>query len=113
MASFEAITVSQPSLSVENMLGRFSTDQADAMFKILTNATANEISFSPKLVERLGQEACVLVGSEAVIAGKPQHLGLKINFFPSASADGSSLDLGMFVQYTVPTAPEDATGISQ
>ena len=92
----------------------FSSEQANAMFNTITNAAGiASIISSPRMVERLGQEGSISIGNEELIAGKQQRLGLKINFFPNRSADGSSLDLGMLVQYTIPTTAQDAPAAGQ
>jgi hypothetical protein len=85
-----------------------SSQQADAMFNSITNATDSDFLASPRVVQGFGQEGNVFVGFVASIAGKEQRLGLQISFFPSISADGRSLDVGMLVQYTIATAAEDA-----
>jgi len=91
-----------------NPHGMFSNEQADAMINDITNTTGSHSVVSPKVVQGFGQEGKVFVGSVASIAGKEQLLGLQISFFPSISADGSSLDVGMLIQYTVATIAEDA-----
>jgi hypothetical protein len=85
-----------------------SGEQAEATFQAMTNAIGSDSVVSPKVMERLGQQASVSVGSVGVIAGNPQHLGLKIDLFPSRSADGTSLDVGILVRYIVATADVDA-----
>ena len=65
------------------------------------------------MVNRLGQDGSILIGNEELIAGKQQRLGLKINFYPNRSADGSSLDIGMVVRYTIPTTAQDASAAGQ
>jgi hypothetical protein len=108
MATFKA----QPDGA--NQPETFSSEQANAMFNNITNAAGiASIISSPRMVNRLGQDGSILIGNEALIAGKQQHLGLKINCFPSRSADGSSLDIGMLVQYTIPTAAQDAPAAGQ
>jgi RNA polymerase sigma factor (sigma-70 family) len=91
----------------------FPSEQANAMFYSITNAIGSDSVYAPRVMERLGQEASILIGSEAVIAGKKQQLGLKINLFPNTSADGRSLEIDMLVRYTVATAPEDAPPTGQ
>jgi RNA polymerase sigma factor (sigma-70 family) len=88
--------------------------QADAMFASMTNAAGSDSVYSPKVMQRLGQQATISIG-ELVIVRNPQplHLGLKMNFLPSRSANGSSLDLGMLVQYTIPTTAQDAPAAGQ
>jgi hypothetical protein len=91
-----------------------SNEQADAMINGITNNMGSDYSVvSPRVVQGFGQEGNIFVGSVASIAGKEQRLGLQISFFPSIAADGSSLDVGMLVQYTIATAAEDATAEGQ
>jgi RNA polymerase sigma factor (sigma-70 family) len=88
--------------------------QADAMFAKMTNAAGGDAVYSPKVMQRLGQQATISI-DELVIVRSPQDLdlGLKMNFFPSISADGSSLDIGMVVRYTIPTTAQDASAAGQ
>jgi RNA polymerase sigma factor (sigma-70 family) len=108
MATFKA----QPDGA--NQPETFSSEQANAMFNNITNAAGiASIIFSPRMVNRLGQDGSILIGNEELIAGKQQRLGLKINFYPNRSADGSSLDIGMVVRYTIPTTAQDASAAGQ
>jgi hypothetical protein len=86
----------------------FSCKQAEAMFNKITNAIDSDFLVSPKVVQPFGQEGKVFVGSVESIAGNQQLLGLQICFFPSVSADSSTLDVDMLIRYTVATAAVNA-----
>jgi len=97
-----------------NPPGMVSNEQADAMINGITNNMGSDYSVvSTRVVQGFGQEGNIFVGSVASIAGKEQRLGLQISFFPSVAADGSSLDVGMLVQYTIAIAAEDAPAEGQ
>jgi RNA polymerase sigma factor (sigma-70 family) len=85
-----------------------SGEQAQATFQAMTNALGSDSVVSPKVIERLGQQASVSVSSVGVIAGNSQRLGLKIDLFPNRSANGPSLDVGILVRYTAATGDGDA-----
>jgi hypothetical protein len=80
----------------------------------MTNAAGSDSVYAPKVMQRLGQQATISLASYVIVRNpQPLHLGLKMNFFPSRSADGSSLDIGMLAQYTVPTGASGAPADSQ
>jgi hypothetical protein len=87
-----------------------SGEKADALFRSITNTTGSGPLSSPKVLERLGQQARITIGNEAVIAGNRQTLGLRMDFSPNRSADGTSLDVGILVRYTVATGDASADG---
>jgi hypothetical protein len=107
MASFKA----QPQGA--NAPVKFPSGQADAMVNSITNAAGSDSVFSPKVGPLFGHEASIMLGTEALISGKQQPLGFQTIFFPSRSADGNSLDIGMLVRYTVSTVAEDAPAENQ
>ena len=83
-------------------------EQADAMFRSITNTTGGDYLMRPRVSTRVGEQASITIGNEAMIAGNPQHLGLRMGFLTSRPADGTSLDVGIVVRYTVGTSPEGA-----
>jgi hypothetical protein len=99
---------SQPGAPGDGLLGVLSGEQADALFSGLTNSPGSELVGAPGILVQLGRDASITIGNIAMINGKSQLLGLKVDIFPNKSDDGSSLDLGMAVQYIVPVGSDGA-----
>jgi hypothetical protein len=62
---------------------------------------------APSVVTLLGRQAQVAVQDSEMIAGKNQLLGPSVDFLPTLSADGKSVDLVVIARYSIP-APKDS-----
>jgi len=73
----------------------FSAERADAILNALREAEGVNFLSGPRVVARDGQQAQISVTKAEVIAGETHTLGPIINFLPSVSSDGNSVEVAV------------------
>ncbi|MGD1083328.1 MAG: sigma-70 family RNA polymerase sigma factor [Verrucomicrobiota bacterium] len=86
---------------------RCSASLCQSLLNSIGQSPGADLLSAPSVVTLLGRQAQVAVQDSEMIAGKNQLLGPSVDFLPTLSADGKSVDLVVIARYSIP-APKDS-----